>query len=449
MRTLNYVVLVLVSFGFVSFGCGDSDSPTAPSVMQDAPSVRATAPSTPVQAMPASFNPDALRHDIRDGFNAYEFNVSYDGSMLTLTLTEDEMSGMREASKPHRNRTITVEICSSEPKLITRSCGDQIWRGSVVLSGTVNLDPIPLASCDGWITVNAAELSDDRNEGWRNAPCPMPDGDPVGSDGTGATWPDYDGYDPDDPRASKPEPQPEPEPTPTPEPEPTMPEPGPTTPQGPRHPFPPQGPEPELVADSLPVDLSDPTGDLDWTAWPDYDGGSRLSTDVTSLSLSEQDADGWIRVTFTLASAFDLTAIATAATADVAATATEVNASARVYFYPPAAATWHRFSIGYYERYTCSGDCQPLGVWNPFYENGRDSQALSYVRVPDSVTGTTFSFEINPPAALRGAPARRPRFEFTVWIAGVDPGDPLTRTYDVQSEDSVNLPAPFTLPNLP
>ena len=190
---------------------------------------------------------DGLRHDIRDGFNAYEFAASYDGSMLTLTLTEDEMSGMREASKPHRNRTITVEICSSEPKLITLSCGDQIWRGSVVLSGTVNLDPIPLASCDGWITVNAAELSDDRNEGWRNAPCPMPDGDPVGSDGTGATWPDYDGYDPDDPRASKPEPQPEPEPepTPTPEPEPTMPEPGPTTPQGPRHPFPPQGPAPE------------------------------------------------------------------------------------------------------------------------------------------------------------------------------------------------------------
>ena len=41
MKTLNYsvlFVLVLVSFGFVSFGCGESDSPTAPSsVMQPAP----------------------------------------------------------------------------------------------------------------------------------------------------------------------------------------------------------------------------------------------------------------------------------------------------------------------------------------------------------------------------------------------------------------------------
>ena len=236
MRTLNYVVLVLVlaSFGFVSFGCGDSDSPTAPSVMQDAPSVRSTAPSTPVRAMPASFDPDGLRHDIRDGFNAYEFSASYDGSMLTLTLTEDEMSGMREASKPHRNRTITVEICPSEPKLATLACGDQIWRGSLMLSGTVELDPIPLASCEGWITVTAAELSDDRNEGWRNAPCPMPDGEPVGSDGTGAVWSDYDGHDPDDPRANKPEPEPTPTPMPEPEPDPTtppMPEPDPTMPE--------------------------------------------------------------------------------------------------------------------------------------------------------------------------------------------------------------------------
>ena len=210
MRTLNYVVLVLVlvSFGFVSFGCGDSDSPTAPSVMQDAPSVRSTAPSTPVQAMPASFDPDGLRHDIRDGFNAYEFSASYDGSMLTLTLTEDEMINMREASKPHRNRTITVEICPSEPKLATLACGDQIWRGSLMLSGTVELDPIPLASCNGWITVTAAELSDDRNDGWRNAPCPRPNGVPVGSDGTGAGWPDYrdtDEYDPGDSRANLPD----------------------------------------------------------------------------------------------------------------------------------------------------------------------------------------------------------------------------------------------------
>ena len=81
MRTLNYVVLVLVlaSFGFVSFGCGDSDSPTAPSVMQEAPSVRATAPSTPVMgATPASFDADlrtVAPGDACYGPNAYDFLV--------------------------------------------------------------------------------------------------------------------------------------------------------------------------------------------------------------------------------------------------------------------------------------------------------------------------------------------------------------------------------------
>ena len=219
---------------------------------------------------------DGLRHDIRDGFNAYEFAASYDGSMLTLTLTEDEMSGMREASKPHRNRTITVEICSSEPKLITLSCGDQIWRGSVVLSGTVNLDPIPLASCDGWITVNAAELSDDRNEGWRNAPCPMPDGDPVGSDGTGATWPDYDGYDPDDPRASIPESRPEPEPEPTTTPEPM--------------------PEPDTMPTPLLFTLTDPQGDVEGDGSRSY--ADALRFDLKRFSMWAPDDYGWAAVEF-------------------------------------------------------------------------------------------------------------------------------------------------------
>ena len=410
MITLNNVVLfVLVLFvAFGSVACGDSDSPTAPSsvsstTMADAPP--SFGPSTPVRTMPASFDADNLRPDAR-GWNAYDFNASWDGRMLRLVLVEDRMRDMREASKPHRNRLITVGTCPVEPHHSLQACGDPIWQGSMRLAGRLELDPIPLASCEGWIVVNAAELSDDKYDGWRNAPCPTTDDDAVSSDGTGSGWPEYP-------------------------------------------PLPPR--RQPMVDHSLPITVSDPTGDLDWAAWhpyrPDYDGGSRLSTDVTSLSLSEQDADGWIRVTFTLASAFDLTAIATAATADVAATATEVNASAMVYFWPPAAATWHRFSIVYHERSTCSGDCSPVGVWNPFYEG---SQARSYVRVPGSVTGTTFSFEINPPAALRGAPAgRRPRFEFTVQIAGVDPGDPLTRTYEVRSEDFVYLPEPFTLPNLP
>ena len=52
MRTLNYVVLVLVlvSFGFVSFGCGDDSSPTAPSARPPVtpPVTPPTPPAAPV-----------------------------------------------------------------------------------------------------------------------------------------------------------------------------------------------------------------------------------------------------------------------------------------------------------------------------------------------------------------------------------------------------------------
>ena len=184
------VLLALVLLGGLLYGCADN-VPAAPSplptLMADRDDVRPAAPvgtSTPV-----SF--DGLRHDINEGFNAYEFVASYDGSMLTLTLTEDEMRSMREASRPHRNRMITVGICPSEPRRISQACGDPIWQGSMRLAGSLALPAIPLAACNGWIVVNADEMFDDRYDGWRNAPCPRPDGAPVGSDGTGPGWTDY------------------------------------------------------------------------------------------------------------------------------------------------------------------------------------------------------------------------------------------------------------------
>lgn len=194
MKTLINVVLfvvVLVSFGFV-LGC-ESGSPTAPSAssttLAEAPP--SFSPSTPVRTMPASFDADNLRPDDRSGFNAYDFHASYDGSRLNLVLEEDAMRRMREASKPHRNRLITVGICPVEPHHVLQACGDPIWQGSMRLAGRLELAPIPLASCEGWIVVNAAELSDDKYDGWRNAPCPASDGESMtGSDGTGAEWSD-------------------------------------------------------------------------------------------------------------------------------------------------------------------------------------------------------------------------------------------------------------------
>ena len=196
MRTLNYVVLVLVlaSFGFVSFGCGDSDSPTAPSVMQEAPSVRATAPSTPVMgATPASFDADlrtVAPGDACYGPNAYDFYAHMDSGMLHVALVEDAMQTMRTASQPHRMRQVDVYHVTSEPRHVLQTHGDPLYSGSVRLSGRLELPPIDIASCapHEWIIVQAAELSDDRYDGWRNAPCPQPNGVVSGSDGSGPGW---------------------------------------------------------------------------------------------------------------------------------------------------------------------------------------------------------------------------------------------------------------------
>ena len=133
------------------------------------------------------------------------------------------MRSMREASKPHRNRLISVEHCPVEPHHALQTCGEPIWTGTRMLAGRIELPPISLAACDGWIVAHAAELYDDNRDGWRNAPCPTPGGGTVGSDGTGDGWPDYPP--PPAPPAPEPPPAPAPEPPPAPAPEPPPPPP--------------------------------------------------------------------------------------------------------------------------------------------------------------------------------------------------------------------------------
>ena len=186
--------------------CGDDPAPTAPSLIPagGASPVAAAGGGSPAAppARQADLQPAASTAGVRrlqpgqgrdaSSFNAYDFQASWDGSMLHLALIEDEMRSMREASKPHRNRLITVETCPGEPHHALQSCGAPIWSGTRMLTGRLELPPIPLAECEGWIVVNAAELSDDQYDGWRNAPCPDPDGEtPVGSDGSGEGWPEY------------------------------------------------------------------------------------------------------------------------------------------------------------------------------------------------------------------------------------------------------------------
>ena len=196
MRTLNHVVLVLVlaSFGFASFGCGDdSSSPVAPSStpLMEAPSYApAAAPSVrPV----SSSSPDVdtvAPGDGRYGPNAYDFFAHVDSGMLRVALVEDAMATMRTASQPHRMRQVEVYHVISEPRHVLQTHGDPLYSGTVRLSGRLELPPIAVESCapHEWIVVQAAELSDDRYDGWRNAPCPQPGGAVVGSDGSGPGW---------------------------------------------------------------------------------------------------------------------------------------------------------------------------------------------------------------------------------------------------------------------
>ena len=110
---------------------------------------------------------------------------------------------MPEASKPANTGTarVTIRHCPVEPHHALQSCGRALWTGQVRLAGRVELDPIALPACEGWIVVHADELFDDVRDGWRNAPCPAAGGGAVGSDGSGDGWPDY-------PKPEKPE-QPE------------------------------------------------------------------------------------------------------------------------------------------------------------------------------------------------------------------------------------------------
>ena len=204
MKTRSSFRLVVAAGVLAAASCGGDPAPTAPSLVPAAGAPPAAdagggSPAAP-PARQADLRP-AARADVRGlqpgqwthgDFNAYDFEASWDGSMLHLALIEDEMRSMREGSKPHRNRLITVGTCPVEPHHALQSCGAPIWSGTRRLAGRLELPPIPLAECAGWLVVNAAELSDDRYDGWRNGPCPDPDDETgVGSDGSGEGWPEY------------------------------------------------------------------------------------------------------------------------------------------------------------------------------------------------------------------------------------------------------------------
>ena len=503
MRTLNYVVLVLVlvSFGFVSFGCGDdSPSPVAPSStpVAEAPSY---APMGSQSVRPVSYSPDVdtvAPGDARYGPNAYDFYAHMDSGMLHVALVEDAMATMRKASQPHRMRQVEVYHVTSEPRQdhVGRVNGPALYSGTVQLAGQLELPPIEIEGCapHEWIVVTAAELSDDRYDGWRNAPCPQPDGVVVGSDGTGPGWDRSEHGAPSRDFPPEPEPQPEADPTPAPMPDPTpaptpapghaqrvvdreieadplrqrgdyvqfpvrnlfqnpvgtnsyhfpvrssdesvatarivtdnpeiritvtgfgtttisvrdtradvsvsfvvsvMPEPTPTPTPMPM-PMPEPTPNPVLPG-TLPVSFTDPTDDIEWFDDAPSGGRSRLSTDLIRMELSDQDSEGWIRVTFTLAARYDPTV--------------HTHSALGVRFSDP----FHLFQIGFgtpsnpsrdrWSRYFGTSSATYIEDGRRFGEFEPSSSIGDFIRSVPRFTGTTtLSFEINPPREVRGIP---------------------------------------------
>ena len=184
--------------------CSDDANPASPSALSSpaAPSSGgplARTPSSPPPAGRATLQPVASAGDVVDtvapgdaryGPNAYDFFAHVDSGMLHVALVEDAMATMRTASQPHRMRLVEVYHVTSEPRHVLQTHGDPLYTGTVRLSGRLELPPIAVESCapHEWIVVTAAELSDDRYDGWRNAPCPQPGGAVVGSDGSGPGW---------------------------------------------------------------------------------------------------------------------------------------------------------------------------------------------------------------------------------------------------------------------
>ena len=95
--------------------------------------------------------------------------VEYLDGEVTLTFAPVDMPGMPDAAREYRNRAVTVWQCPVEPHHVGQTCGEPVFRDSFAFLGSPSRT-FPLADCAGWLVVEAAELSDDRHDGWRNAP---------------------------------------------------------------------------------------------------------------------------------------------------------------------------------------------------------------------------------------------------------------------------------------
>ena len=122
------------------------------------------------------------------------------------------MPGMPDAAREYRNRAVTIRHCPVEPHHVGQRCGEPVFEESFAFVGSPSRT-LTLPDCAGWLVVEAAELSADRANGWRNAPLSCRTDEEgrtvtsVDTDGNGPGWEDSR-FDP--PVRAEPEPEPEP-----------------------------------------------------------------------------------------------------------------------------------------------------------------------------------------------------------------------------------------------
>ena len=228
MRNCFFVVTVLLAAGAGLVACSDDDSSSSP--LQ--PSPLATAPSGggggvnpfhllagdadlyggPAAGLTAGANPglSQLAPHTR-GFNAYNARIEYVDGEVTITFVPVDMPGMPDAAREYRNRAVTIRHCPVEPHHVGQRCGEPVFEESFAFVGSPSRT-LTLPDCAGWLVIEAAELSADRADGWRNAPLSCRTDEEgrtvtsVDTDGNGAGW--------EDSRFSPWEPEPELEPEP-------------------------------------------------------------------------------------------------------------------------------------------------------------------------------------------------------------------------------------------
>ena len=172
-----------------------SSSPLQPSPLTPAPAgagPRGFAGGPPAGADAAGAGTAQLA-PAPDDFNAYNAQIEYVDGEVTVTFVPVDMPGMPNAAREYRNRAVTVRHCPVEPHHVGQRCGEPVFQDSFAFLGSPSRT-FTLPECAGWLVIEAAELSDDRYDGWRNAPLSCRTDDQgrtvtsVDTDGNGPGW---------------------------------------------------------------------------------------------------------------------------------------------------------------------------------------------------------------------------------------------------------------------